>query len=68
MAERDFPADAYTLDQLEHGDDIELLECTHCGGDGLCEDGSDPLGRCPEEPHRCHACGGSGNRSDQVIF
>lgn len=42
--------------------------CTHCGGEGDCMDGSDPLGDCPDEPHRCHACGGSGKRSDQWLF
>ena len=64
----DFPSDALTLDQIEFGEDIDLLECTHCGGEGLCWDGDDPLGECPGEPHRCHACNGSGNRRDQVIF
>ena len=49
-------------------DDGHDLECTHCGGEGLCWDGSDPLGDCPDEPHRCHACGGSGDRKDQTIF
>lgn len=49
-------------------DDDYDLECTHCGGEGFCDDGSDPLGNCPDELHRCHACGGSGNRSDQRIF
>jgi hypothetical protein len=44
------------------------LECSHCGGEGLCWDGSDPLGNCPDEMHRCHACNGSGKRRDQVIF
>lgn len=42
--------------------------CTHCNGEGLCWDGADPLGNCPDEPHRCHACGGSGDREDQVVF
>lgn len=42
--------------------------CTHCGGEGLCWDGSDPLGDCPDDPHRCHACGGSGRGCDQTIF
>jgi hypothetical protein len=44
------------------------LECTHCGGEGLCWDGSDPLGNCPDEAHRCHACNGTGKRRDQTIF
>jgi hypothetical protein len=54
----------------EYDDDYgsDDLECTHCGGEGLCWDGSDPLGNCPDDPHRCHACGGSGNRKDQTIF
>lgn len=55
------------LDDIDLGDD-DFLECTHCGGEGLCWDGSDPLGNCPDEPHRCHACGGSGRRKDQVIW
>jgi hypothetical protein len=42
--------------------------CTHCGGEGTCDEGSDPLGNCPDDLHRCHACGGSGRRSDQRIF
>lgn len=42
--------------------------CTHCGGDGLCWDGDDPLGNCPDSAHPCHACGGTGNREDQTIF
>jgi hypothetical protein len=42
--------------------------CTHCGGDGLCWDGADPLGDCPDEMHACHACGGSGKRKDQRVF
>lgn len=55
-------------------DDEEYVEydgeegCTHCAGEGLCMDGADPLGDCPDEPHRCHACYGSGDRKDQVIF
>lgn len=53
---------------LHESDAEELLSCTHCGGDGECMDGADPLGNCPEEPHRCHACGGSGLIKDQVIF
>lgn len=44
------------------------LPCTYCNGEGLCWDGSDPLGDCGDEPHRCHACGGSGDIEDQVIF
>jgi DnaJ-class molecular chaperone len=50
----------------EQWDDI--LACTHCGGEGICMDGADPLGDCPAQPHTCHACGGSGNREDQVLF
>jgi len=49
-------------------EDFDDLECTHCGGEGLCWDGADPLGDCPDELHPCHACGGSGNRGDQTIF
>lgn len=60
--------------KLTEADDFEDVEwdperdCTHCGGECVCMDGSDPLGNCPDEAHRCHACGGSGNRKDQVIF
>lgn len=42
--------------------------CTHCGGEGLCWDGADPLDDCPDEPHPCHACRGSGRRKDQWLF
>lgn len=44
------------------------LECTHCGGAGLCEANSDPMWDCDDRPHPCHACDGSGLRRDQVIF
>lgn len=43
-------------------------DCSHCGGDGTCMDNSDPLWDCDHMPHACHACGGSGKRSDQRIF
>lgn len=33
----------------DDGDD--RLECTHCGGDGDCMDGSDPLGNCPDSAY-----------------
>ena len=49
-------------------DDGEDTDCSHCGGEGLCWDGSDPLGDCPDESHACHACGGSGRGKDQVIW
>lgn len=49
-------------------DFMDNLECTHCGGDGECDDGADPLLTCPCEPHTCHACNGSGKRRDQVIL
>lgn len=54
-----------------HGDplpDEDDLKCTHCGGEGFCWDGADPLGDCPDDIHNCHACGGSGRRRDQTIF
>jgi hypothetical protein len=54
-------------DELDDYDDDDL-ECTHCGGDGLCWDGADPLGNCPDDAHRCHACNGSGKRRDQTLF
>jgi hypothetical protein len=47
---------------------MDEWDCTHCGGEGVCEDGADPLVTCPCEPHNCHACGGSGLRRDQRIF
>lgn len=46
----------------------EDWECTHCGGEGICMDGADPLGNCPDDPHKCHACNGHGDRDHQVIF
>lgn len=48
--------------------DDDDARCTHCGGEGLCAEGADPLGDCPDELHRCHACGGSGEGRDQVIW
>lgn len=61
-------------DRFDNYADVDLeeyedeLECTHCGGDGACCDGSDPLWDCPDTPHRCHACNGSGRRKDQWVF
>lgn len=52
----------------QQDDDEDDVACSHCGGEGLCWDGSDPLGDCPDDPHSCHACGGSGRGKDQVIF
>ena len=43
-------------------------DCTHCGGSGECDANADPLWDCDDNPHPCHACGGTGNRSDQRIF
>lgn len=42
--------------------------CSWCGGDGVCTDGVDPLGDCPDEAHRCHACGGTGLAKDQTVW
>lgn len=42
--------------------------CSRCLGEGLCWDGADPLDDCPEDPHPCHACKGSGRGKDQVHF
>jgi DnaJ-class molecular chaperone len=54
---------------IEFADEApDELPCTHCNGEGLCWDGADPLLTCPDEPHPCHACHGSGARKDQVIF
>lgn len=44
------------------------LECTHCNGDGTCDVNADPLWDCDDQPHPCHACGGTGKRRDQTIF
>lgn len=55
-------------DALTPEDWDDLFACTHCGGEGICYDGADPLGNCPGTVHRCHACNGSGNREDQRIF
>lgn len=46
----------------------ENYACTHCGGEGQCCDGADPLGDCPDDYHPCHACRGSGARKDQVVY
>jgi hypothetical protein len=59
------PDDRERPSAAERDDD---LECTHCGGEGTCDDGADPLWSCPDELHSCHACGGSGNRKDQRVF
>ena len=63
--------DGYCLGCVPHPEDFEddvERACTHCGGEGLCSAGADPLGNCPDDFHDCHACNGSGNREDQVIF
>lgn len=44
------------------------LECTHCGGEGTCDDNANPLWDCDDSLHSCHSCGGSGKRRDQTIF
>jgi hypothetical protein len=49
-------------------DELDELPCSWCGGEGLCWDGSDPLGSCPDEPHPCHACCGGGRVKDQWLF
>lgn len=50
-------------------DFMDDLDCTHCGGDGICDAGDDDIGgSCPSEAHFCHACRGTGRRRDQVIF
>jgi hypothetical protein len=57
-----------TSDFEDWGGDLDAPPCTHCGGDGDCYDGCDPLGDCPDDIHDCHACGGTGYLKDQVIF
>lgn len=54
----------YDFDDDDGGEEY----CTHCNGEGYCTTGADPLGDCPDEPHRCHACHGSGERKDQTVF
>ena len=59
-------------DDLPEPSEDEWLEgewdCTHCCGEGTCDDNSDPLGNCGDDLHPCHACGGSGLRKDQRVF
>jgi DnaJ-class molecular chaperone len=43
-------------------------DCTHCAGEGTCDDNANPLWDCDDQLHPCHACGGSGKCSDQRIF
>lgn len=62
------PHGEYGAWEASQYDDADDLHCTHCGGEGLCWDGADPLGNCPDDPHRCHACNGSGKRRDQTLF
>jgi DnaJ-class molecular chaperone len=61
------PSESVTGEQQEAWGDDDL-SCTHCGGEGFCWDGADPLGDCPDDIHNCHACNGSGRQKDQVIF
>jgi hypothetical protein len=50
-------------------DFMDDLDCTHCCGDGICDDGYDDIGgSCPSTAHFCHACKGTGRRRDQVFF
>jgi DnaJ-class molecular chaperone len=42
--------------------------CTHCGGSGECDANANPMWDCDDQPHRCHACRGSGDRKDQTVF
>ena len=51
-------------DDGEYEDDDAA--CTHCGGEGTCEQGCDPGWY--DDIHPCHACSGTGNRRDQVIW
>lgn len=56
----------YTDDDFD--DEGFVLTCTHCSGEGTCDDNANPSWDCDENPHPCHACGGSGDRHDQRIF
>jgi DnaJ-class molecular chaperone len=57
-----------SLDELPDDDSGEEWDCTHCAGEGTCDDNANPLWDCDDHLHSCHACGGSGKRSDQRIF
>lgn len=50
------------------GDDIEDDDaaCSHCSGEGTCENGCDPGWY--DDIHPCHACSGTGRAKDQVIW
>jgi hypothetical protein len=61
-------AGPYDDDRPTRADVEDDDPCSHCNGEGLCWDGSDPLGDCPDEMHDCHACRGSGRGRDQVIW
>jgi hypothetical protein len=58
------------IENCRCGEDVDDddFECTHCGGEGLCDANANPLWDCDDQFHACHACGGSGKRSDQRIF
>ncbi len=56
----------YTEDDFDY--EGVVLRCTHCAGEGDCDANLNPLWDCDDNPHPCHACGGSGERRDQRIF
>lgn len=68
MPENECPDCGYDEVNCACGEFNDDWDCTHCGGDGICMDNSDPLWDCDHMPHSCHACGGTGRRSDQRIF
>lgn len=59
------PIRPYTDDDFD--DEGFVLECTHCGGEGV-QEGDRSGWDEPGELVDCRACGGSGDRRDQRIF
>lgn len=62
------PSEAEWLEGSEDDFFDQEWHCTHCGGEGTCEDNANPLWDCDDNPHPCHSCGGSGKREDQRVF
>lgn len=69
MADYECPECGYDETNCDCGEYEDDWDCTHCCGDGICNEVPDWIGgSCPLESHYCHACRGTGRRSDQVIF
>ena len=64
------PGDVFVRPYVEDDYDDEgfVLSCTHCNGEGTCDDNANPLWDCDDNLHGCHACGGTGERRDQRVF